>query len=154
MYEVIKKVNKRLYFLSQMKRAQVKPKDLTTFYITCIRSVMEYVCAFHNSLPQYLSNDLEYCQKRALRIIYPYASYDQALKETGITSLNERRDEITSTLFKDACNPRHKLNKILLKKYACLCNFRRTRTFANPTTSTKRTQLNLVNFNAYNSYTL
>ena len=83
-YEVIKKVNKHLYFLSQMKREGVKPKGLTTFYIACIRSVIEYACAlFYNSLPQYLSNDLEYCQKRALRIIYPYTSYDQALKETG-----------------------------------------------------------------------
>jgi len=34
--EVIKKVNKRLYFLSQLKRAHVKPKELTTFYITCL----------------------------------------------------------------------------------------------------------------------
>ena len=41
-YKVIKKVHKRLYFLSQLKRAQVKSKELTTFYITCIRPVMEY----------------------------------------------------------------------------------------------------------------
>ena len=40
-YEVSKKVNKRLFFLSQRKRAQVKRKELTTFYMTCIRSVME-----------------------------------------------------------------------------------------------------------------
>ena len=42
MYKVIKKVHERLYFLSQLKRAQVKSKELTTFYITCIRPVMEY----------------------------------------------------------------------------------------------------------------
>ena len=40
-YKGIKKVHKRLYFLSQLKRAQVKSKELTT-YITCIRPVMEY----------------------------------------------------------------------------------------------------------------
>ena len=40
-YKVIKKVHKRLHFLSQLKRAQVKSKELTTLYITCIRPVME-----------------------------------------------------------------------------------------------------------------
>ena len=70
--EIVKKVNKRLYFLRQLKRAQVKSKELVLFYITCIRSVMEYACAlFHSSLPQYLSLDLERCQKRALRIMFP-----------------------------------------------------------------------------------
>ena len=73
MCEVIKKFNKRLYFLSQLKRAQVKPKELTIFYVTCIRSVIEYACAlFHNSLPKYLSDDLEYCPKRALRNLSVY----------------------------------------------------------------------------------
>ena len=41
-YKVTKKFNKRLYFLSQLKRAQVKAKERTTFYITCISSVMAY----------------------------------------------------------------------------------------------------------------
>mgnify|MGYP001794253941 FL=1 len=40
----------------------------------------------------------------------------QALKETGLKSLYERRDEITSKLFIDACNTEHKLNKLLPKK--------------------------------------
>ena len=41
--------------------------------------MLEYVCqAFHSSLPQYLSDDIEYIQKRALRIIY------QDLSCTGI----------------------------------------------------------------------
>ena len=58
--EIVKKVNKRLYFLRQLKRAQVKSKELVLFYLACIRSVMEYACAlFHSSLPQYLSVDLE-----------------------------------------------------------------------------------------------
>ena len=56
--EIVKKVNKRLYFLRQLKRAQVKSKELVLFYLTCIRSVIEYACAlFHSSLPQYLSVD-------------------------------------------------------------------------------------------------
>ena len=42
------------------------------FYITCIRSMLEYACpVFHRALPGYLREDLERLQKRALRIIYP-----------------------------------------------------------------------------------
>ena len=116
---------------------------------------MECACAcLNNSLPQYLSDDLECYQKRALKIIYPHSSYVQALEETGLKSLYERREEISSKLFRDAGNTKHKLNKLLPKKFACPYNLRKKRTFDNPTTSTSRTQLNFINFNARNSYTL
>ena len=35
--EVIKKANKRLYFLAQPKRARVPPNDQVLFYTACIR---------------------------------------------------------------------------------------------------------------------
>lgn len=51
---VIKKVNKRIYSLIQLKRAKVPPKDLSLFYVTCVRSVMDYgVVSYVNSLPKY-----------------------------------------------------------------------------------------------------
>ena len=60
----------------------VPAKDLITFYLTCVRPVAEYACpVFHDSLPQYLSQDLEKLQKRALRIIHPGLSYPEALSE-------------------------------------------------------------------------
>ena len=40
--ETIKKVQKRLYFLSQSKRTNAGVNELVQFYITCIRPVMEY----------------------------------------------------------------------------------------------------------------
>ena len=51
--EVIKKkAAKRLYFLIQLKRARVSQKDLCLFYITCVRSVIDYaVPVFHYALP-------------------------------------------------------------------------------------------------------
>ena len=53
--EVIKKVNKRLYFLVQLKRARVPPQDLALFYTSCVRSVVDYaIPAFYHCLPQYL----------------------------------------------------------------------------------------------------
>ena len=50
------------------------------FYVTCIRPVLEYASpAFHRSLPNYISEDLERIQRRALKIIYPDLSYRVAL---------------------------------------------------------------------------
>ena len=112
--EVVKKGNKRLYFLRQLKRAQVNSKELVLFYLTCIRSIMEYACAlFHCSLPQYLSVDLERCQKRALRIIFPNKEYDEALACTGLISLHERRENIATKLFSNVLVPGRKLHKLL-----------------------------------------
>ena len=50
--QLVKKVSSRLYCLRQLKRSAVVPKDLIIFYITCIRSLLEYACpAFHRALP-------------------------------------------------------------------------------------------------------
>ena len=64
--DVVKKINKRLYFLSQLKRAKVKLKDLAPFYTSCIRSVADYaIPAIYYSLPQYLKNDLIRLEKKS-----------------------------------------------------------------------------------------
>ena len=65
--EIIKKVNKHLYFLRQLKRSLVKSEELLLFCLTCIRPVKEYACpVYYHSLPQYLSLDLEGCQKASI----------------------------------------------------------------------------------------
>ena len=86
---VCKKFSSRLYFLRQLKRAKLPlSKDLLLFYVTCIRPVAEYVCVvFHDSLPKYLSDDLEKLQKRACRIILPGHSFENAINELSLTSL-------------------------------------------------------------------
>ena len=83
---VISKAAKRLYLLRQLKRAGVCASDLVLFYCSTIRSVL--ACqVFYFSLPFYLSEELERIQKRALCSIFPCASYNSALKESGIPSL-------------------------------------------------------------------
>ena len=58
--EIIKKANKRIFFVIQLKRAKLPSKDIIRFYCTCIRPVLEYGCeAFHFASPDYLSADLE-----------------------------------------------------------------------------------------------
>ena len=53
---VIQKANKRIYFIILLKRANVPAHDITCFYLTCIRPVLEY-CAplYHHALLDYLS---------------------------------------------------------------------------------------------------
>ena len=78
--QITKKARKRLYCLTQLKRANAGNKELLQFYITCIRPITEYACpVFHNSLTNYLSNELEAIQQRALKIIPPRTSYGKAL---------------------------------------------------------------------------
>ena len=57
--EITKKASKRLYFLTQLKRARAPKQDLAMFYVSCVRSVIDYAApVFFNSLPQYLKNGL------------------------------------------------------------------------------------------------
>ena len=90
------KVAARLYFLRQLKRAKVPTNDLLSFYTTCIRPVAEYACPiFHTAPPQYLSDQSERLQKRALRIIGTNdLSYRQALDVFNIPTLYDRREGI------------------------------------------------------------
>ena len=86
---ICKKVSSRLYFLRQLKRAKVPSNDLLLLYVTCILPVTEYACqVFHDSLPQYLSDELEKLQKRAFRIIFPDMHYKEVL-ETISTCMTE-----------------------------------------------------------------
>ena len=78
--EAITKANKRLYFLVLLKRAGVSPHDIIKFYCTVVRPSYEY-CShfFHHALPEYLVNDIERVQKRALSIISPDCPYSLCL---------------------------------------------------------------------------
>ena len=52
--EIIRKVSTRLYFLKQLRRANVPTKELLTFYVTCIRPQNMHVqCSGHNGLPKF-----------------------------------------------------------------------------------------------------
>ena len=110
---ICKKAATCLYFLKQLRRAKVPPKDMLLFY-TCIRPVLDYACpVFHYSLPQYLCNELEMLQKRALRIMQPDLSYAEALVALDISSLYERRKALSNALFdqivRDQSNKLHDL---------------------------------------------
>ena len=92
---ICKKVAVRLYFLRQLKGAKVPANDLLSFYTTCIRPVAEYACpVFHTALPQYLSDQLERLQKRALRMISPNDLSYRLEEVFNIPTLYHRKEAI------------------------------------------------------------
>ena len=138
---ICKKVAARLYFLRQLKRAKVPTNDLLTFYTTCIRPVAEYACpVFHTALPQYLSDQLERLQKRALRIISTNdLSYRQALEVFNITTLYDRREAIGNSMFQEISNNNnHKLYPLLPPPYIGTLRTRKNRKFKVPRFKTNR----------------
>ena len=138
--EVIKKANKRLYFIILLKRAKVSPKDIANFYCTVIRPILKY-CApvFHYSIPSFLSEDLEMVQKRAFKIILPTKSYNDILEYFNLQTLSERRDEMCTQLFTNIINnPTHKLHKLLPSKHESVYQLRNTRMFEWFETNTDR----------------
>ena len=89
---VIEKAKRRPYSLSQRKRSGLGTRELVQFFCTCIRPITEYASpVFHDSLPAYLSNELEGVQKRAMRIIFPFCSYKESLVESNLIELSDRR---------------------------------------------------------------
>lgn len=99
---IVKKANKRLYALRTLKKAGVQPSDLVGIYRALIRSVLEYAAPVWSGLPVYLSEVLEAVQRRAMRIIYPYADYNTALCNAGLGSLADRREAICAKFISKA----------------------------------------------------
>jgi hypothetical protein len=77
-----------------LKRSSANLKILLTVFTSIIRPVSEYACqVWHFNIQQYLSDEIEKIQKRALRIILPSLSYRQARELTNLPLLKTRRDE-------------------------------------------------------------
>ena len=152
---IVSKASKRLYFLRILKRAGLDHTSLLTVYTTCIRSVLEYGCQLWNfGASQYLSDDVERVQKRALRIIHPDLSYRKALGVIPLPSLSQRRDELCRSHFKRITKPSHKLYDLLPDKRTN--NLRNNDNFTHIWSCTNRFKnsyipSSVVSFNTYKS---
>ena len=116
--DIIKKANKRLYCLIQLKRAKVREKEIVQFYCTCIRPILEYAApVFHHSLPQYLVDDLERVQRRSLGIIFKYENYNQCLEYSETDTFVNRRQKLCLKQYDSVTsNSDHKLYNLLPPK--------------------------------------
>ena len=61
-------------------------------------------------IPAYLSDAIESIQRRALRLIFPNSSYQQALDQANLTSLADRRISICERLVADMLNESHPIS--------------------------------------------
>lgn len=112
------KVNSRLYFLKQLKRAGLSTDDLRCFYTTVVRPVLEYACVvWHHGLTRAQCDQLEALQKRAIRIIYgPIVvsmPYNSALYFSNLDALGYRRASIGKSFFKEIIQPTSCLHHLL-----------------------------------------
>ena len=140
----IKKANKRLYFLVLLKRAGVNPRDIINFYCTVIRPVLEYCSPiFHHALPEYLNNDIERVQKRALSIISPECSYSSCLSKYSLDTLKTRREDQCVKLF-NVISDEHRLSELFPPKHVNHYNLRRNRRYDLPGARTKRFQCSFI----------
>ena len=139
MANIIKKANKHLYFIVQLKRAKDPEQDIITFYVTCVRPVLEYSCqAFHFALLHYLLL-IGQVQKRVLAIIYPNINYTVCLDLSGILKLSDWRLKACDKLFNDiVTKPSHNLGHLLPERHSPRYNLRQTRVFVPPRAKTCR----------------
>lgn len=94
---MVKKANTKLYFLRRLRRSGVPKSDLAKIYTGYVRPTLEYACpAWHGSLTQALSDQIERVQKRACRIIIgrAFSSYHDALQTLSIPTLQDRRNTL------------------------------------------------------------
>ena len=77
--------------------------QLVQVYCSIVRSVLEYACPVWAALPKYLEDAIESVQKRALRIVLLNCHYDDALIQSGVTALSQRREEACTNFIKRNC---------------------------------------------------
>ena len=138
--EITKKASKSLYFLTQLKRAGVPKQYLALFYVSYVRSVIDYAApVFFNGLPQYLKKEPVRLEKRAVSIITS-GKCNSAI-EVGLTPILEHYYVLCSTLFDNiVSDPNHKLKALLPPDYDnSRYNLRRQRHFNMPKLCKNRT---------------
>ena len=68
----------------------------------------------YTNIPRYLSDNIEHTQRRALSIILPDLKYREALIETDLEPLYERREKLCKKLFTSIENDSyHKIHGLL-----------------------------------------
>ena len=86
--------------LRELKRAGLSSKDLLTCYFSFVRSKTEYACqVWSTALTIEQSHAVETIQRRAMQIISPHKTYEEALREHRLVTLQQRRNELCNRLL-------------------------------------------------------
>ena len=130
---ILRKVAKRMYCINYLFRAGVPASDIVCVYNSIIRSVLEYAWpVWHPGLTKKLSKDIECVQKRCLKLLFPALSYTEYIfmsiyiwvyiheyiyiysyTKCGLERLDDRRDMITQSMFRQIKDPKHPLHYLL-----------------------------------------
>ena len=133
--EITTKATQRLYFIILLKRAGIDPHHLINIYTSNVRSVLEYACqVWHTSLTKKQTRQIEYIQKRAMRITFKDKSYTEAITAANLLTLSDRREKLCRTLF------------ISMQQSSCILLYttRNTRTYCVPRCKTARFQNSFI----------
>ena len=90
--ELVKKASRKLYFLVQLKSAQIPLNDLVANYCACIRSSCPL---FHHALLKYLQLELERVQKRTLSLLSCIFPLVPCCELTEIESIRDHHSDLT-----------------------------------------------------------
>ena len=94
-----------------------------------------------------------YCKIWAARyrlIISPHNTYEEALREHKLVTLQQRRNELCNRLFKDIQNSSHRLNSLLPRQRNPGYQLRHSKKYPLPLLKTNRFKSSLINWCLYN----
>jgi len=134
------KASRRLYALRVLKRSGAPPKDVISVYCAFIRPVLEYACQlWHFSLSQLLDDQLEQVQRRAMKIAIPHLPYQDALEDSNLQTLKDRRKEHCHKFYKNIFSQSdNKLKNLIPEPRHHKYNLRRPRNLELYKTRTER----------------
>ena len=149
---IVKKASKRIYFLTVLKRFGAAHEHLIHVYKTLIRPITEYACqCWHPGLTKELSLEIESIQKRSLRIIMPNCeSYQKAMSECKLSSLEQRRVELCGKYFLKMQNSDHKVFSLLPQPKNSEYALRHCKRYPLPRVRTSRGKCSFVNWALFN----
>ena len=106
---ICNKAYRKLWIIRQLKALNLEPSFLLDVYVKEVRSILELaVPAWHGSLTDKLSRELERVQKVAVRIIIgKHVSYTAALKRLNLDSLYDRREKLCRKFAEKTLKSRH-----------------------------------------------
>ena len=149
--KMIKKANTRLFFLKQLKRAKVAPKEVVDTFLAIVRPVLEYACqVWHSSLTEEQHDSLEKIQERALKVALPSFNYTASLNYFNIPTLKSRRKELCNRLFADMQDSAHKLHDLLPPPWVKVYETRNNAKYPLPKVKTDRFKKSFVPYCLYN----
>ena len=151
--DLVSKASRRLHLLRELKRAGLSSKDLLTCHFPFVLSKTEYACqVWSTALTIEQSHAVETIQRRAMQIISPppHETYEEALREHRLVTLQQRRNELSNRLFKDIQNSGHRLNSLLPQQHNPGYQLRHSKKYPLPLLKTNMFKSSFINWCLYN----